>query len=105
MMKSIVIGPELNDLSEALAASGDCSRLEGTASREQLLDAGIEAAALLVITDVGLATAIPIARELNSDLRIVVYAAESLPEFARPGTDLILDPDLIDPQAVAEELL
>jgi hypothetical protein len=50
------------------------------------------------------ATAIPVARELNDGLRIVVYTDDSLPEFARPLADLILDPDLFGPEAVAEEL-
>jgi hypothetical protein len=98
-------GDDGDDLGDAIAAEGiDVRRIDGLATAEKLADAGIEDATVFAITDVVQATAIPVARELNDGLRIVVYTDDSLPEFARPLADLILDPDLFGPEAVAEEL-
>jgi hypothetical protein len=38
-------------------------------------------------------------------VRAVAYLGDSLPEFARPQTDLVVDPALLDVDAVAEELV
>jgi len=56
------------------------------------------------LTEVQQATSIPVAKDLNGNLRVVVYADGSLPDFARGQADLVVDPDLIDPGTVAEEL-
>ncbi|UPM42785.1 DUF7126 family protein [Halocatena salina] len=104
-MNAVVIGPDDEGLGDALEAAGvDTTHAEGTASREQLLDADAETAELLIVTDSTLATSIPIANEINSQLRVVVYIHDSLPEFARTSAELILDPELMDPETVAEEL-
>ncbi|KYH26457.1 hypothetical protein HAPAU_15550 [Halalkalicoccus paucihalophilus] len=104
-MNAIIAGEDAEGLGEALEAEGfDVKRIEGFADREALESAGIESADVFAITDTVHATGIPVARELNEDLRIVVYAADSLPEFARPLADLIVDPDLLSPDAVAQEL-
>lgn len=92
-------------LEDALAAEGfDVTRIDGLAGREALEDAGVDDAEVYAITDVVQATSIPVAREHNERLRIVVYARDSLPEFARPLADLIVDPDLLGPDAVADAL-
>ncbi len=52
----------------------------------------------------GQATSIAAATDLNPDLRVVVYAEGSLPDFASRQTDLVVDPDLLGSDAVAEEL-
>ncbi|TKX51860.1 CTP synthetase, partial [Halorubrum sp. SS7] len=70
----------------------------------KLEDAGIGGAGLFVLTDVEEATGIPIAKELNSDVRIVTYATRSLPEFVATVADLAVDPALLDAATVAEEL-
>jgi Trk K+ transport system NAD-binding subunit len=104
-MNAIIAGEDAEGLGEALEAEGfDVKRIEGFADSEALESAGIESADVFAITDTVHATGIPVARELNGDLRIVVYAADSLPEFARPLADLIVDPDLLSPDAVAQEL-
>lgn len=104
-MNAIIAGEDSNELGEALEAEGfDIARIEGFADREALESARIESAELFVITNVAHATGIPVARELNDSVRIVVYARDSLPEFAQPLADLIVDPDLLGTEAVAEEL-
>jgi hypothetical protein len=104
-MNAIVIGPDADGLGDALDATGvSTSHVTGTASRDQLVDAGIETTDLLAVTDAGLATSIPIAREANPDLRVVVYTHDTIPEFARATAGLIVDPDLMNPETIAEEL-
>ena len=104
-MNAIVIGPDADGLGNALDATGvSTSHIEGTASRDQLVDAGIETADLLAVTDAGLATSIPIAREANPDIQVIVYAHDSIPEFARATAGLIIDPNLMNPETIAEEL-
>lgn len=104
-MTAIVIGPDDDGLGDALEVAGVAVvHVPGTASREQLLDAGTETSDLLIVTDSALATSIPIANEINAQLRVVVYIHDSLPEFARTLPELILDPELIEPKTVAEEL-
>lgn len=104
-LTAIVIGPDDDGLGDALEAAGvDTTHAVGTASREQLLDVGTETADLLIVTNSTLATSIPIANEINPQLKVVVYIHDSLPEFARTTAELIIDPELIDPDTVAEEL-
>lgn len=104
-MMAIIAGPDADGLGTALTAQGvEVARIEGTATRDKLLRAGIERAEMFVLTDVDDATAIPIARDDNPDVRIIVYSGDSLPEFARGQTDFAVDPDLLGPDVVAEEL-
>lgn len=105
-MRAVIAGDDTSGLGDAIAAEGiDVSRIDGLATGEALGEAGIEDASVFAITDVVQATSIPVARERNPGLRIVVYADDSLPEFARPLADLILDPDLFEPEAVASEFV
>ncbi|WP_122088828.1 DUF7126 family protein [Halalkalicoccus subterraneus] len=104
-MNAVIAGEDEDGLGEALEAEGfEVTRIEGFADRVALETAGIEDATVFAITDTVHATGIPVARELNEELRIIVYAADSLPEFAQPLADLIVDPDLLSPEAIAEEL-
>ncbi|EMA38332.1 DUF7126 family protein [Halobiforma nitratireducens] len=103
---AIVAGPDNEDISPALEAEGvEVRRLEGVVSRPQLEEAGIVDADLYVLTDVDQATTIPIVCDLNDDLRTVVYADRTIPEFVKAQLDLAVDPQLIDPTVLAEELL
>lgn len=105
MTRAVIAGADSDGLGDALTAEGvEITRAEGTADRPSLEEAGILDADLLVITDMGLATTIPVAKDLNPDVRIVVYAQGSLPEFAKGQAGHILDPNLLDPEFVAEEL-
>ena len=105
MNRAIIAGEDSNGLGDALETEGfEVARIEGFADREALEEVGIESADVLAITDTIHATGIPVARELNDSVRIIVYADDSLPEFARPLADLAVDPDLLGPDAVADAL-
>lgn len=105
-MQAIFSGPDDDGLAGALEAAGvDLTRIDDLATRPKLEEAGIHEADLFVLTDLGQATAIPIAKDLNEELRVVVYANDSLPEFVRGMDVLKMDPRLLDAEAVAEELV
>ena len=102
---AIVAGPDPDGLGDALASEGfSITRIEDVVSSSTLEAAGIDDAAMLVLTDVGEASGIPVAKELNPDVRVVVYSEQSLPEVATRQTDLAVDPALLDVSVVAEEL-
>ncbi|WP_096389498.1 DUF7126 family protein [Halopenitus persicus] len=104
--RAIVAGPDDHDLAGALAAVGAAvTRIDDVVSAAALREAGIDAADLLVITDVEEATGIPIAKEENPDVRTVTYADRSLPEFVAGVADLAVDPALLDAETVAAELV
>jgi hypothetical protein len=105
MERAVIAGPDEHDLGGALGDAGvTVTRAAGTANRPALEEAGVVDADLLVLTDTALATAIPVAEDLTDDLQVVVYAQESLPEFAAGQADMLLDPELFGTDAVAEEL-
>lgn len=104
-MRAVIAGPDDGELGRALESEGvELTTVDGVASRPALEDAAIHDADLFVLTDVGQATAIAVAKDVNPDVRVVVYDEDSIPEFARSQADLIVDPNLLDASAVAEEL-
>lgn len=104
-MKAIVTDPDDHGLGDALDARGVAVvQLEGVATRESLDAAGLADADLLVLTDMRDATVIAVAKEANPDVRVVTYATDTLPEFARAITDLAVDPALLSADVVADEL-
>ncbi|WP_128904015.1 DUF7126 family protein [Halorubrum amylolyticum] len=103
---AVVAGPDEHGIGGELAALGVAiRRIEGLATADALSEAGISEAAYFVLTDVEEATGIPIAKELNPDILAVTYAERSLPEFVAGVADLAIDPALMGPEAVAEELV
>lgn len=105
MVRAVIAGGDSEGLGDALTAEGvEVTRAEGTGARPDLEAAGITDADLLVLTEMWLATSIPVAKDLNPDVRVVVYAHGSLPEFAKGQAGHILDPDLLEPSFVAEEV-
>jgi hypothetical protein len=104
--RTVVAGIDPDGLGDALAAAGaEVTRAGGTAARPELEEAGIVDAELFVLTETWLATAIPVALDLNPELRVVVYAGDSLPEFAKAQAGHIVDPAVLPAATVAEELL
>lgn len=103
-MHVIVAGANTDEIAAAIESQGHKVTIVDVANRSALDEAGIETVATLVLTEVAQATAIPVAKELNPDLRTVVYADGSLPEFVRGQVDLAIDPKLLDADTVAEEL-
>jgi hypothetical protein len=103
-MKAVVAGTDEYGITAALEAEGvDVGRVT-VANRPGLEEAGIQQADAYVLTDVAQATSISVAKDLVPELQVVVYADESLPDFARRQVDLVVDPDLLEPPTVAEEL-
>lgn len=105
-MNVVFAGPNTADLAGALDARGArVSHIDGLANRPALEEAGIHEADVYLLTDVGQATSVVVARDLNPDLRVVAYTDQSLPEFLGGQEVLAIDPALLDAEAVAEELV
>ena len=106
MSEVVVAGEDPDGLGAALEErDAEVTRAAGTATRPALEEAGIVDADVLVVTDAGLATSVPIAVDLNPDLRVVVYTRDSVPEFVKGQTGHIVDPELLSPGTVAEEIV
>jgi len=104
-MNVVFAGADTAGLSDALLDRGaDVAHIDGIANRPALEEAGIHDADVFLITDVGQATSIVVARDLNPDVRVVAYTADSLPEFVSGQRVVAMDPQLLGPEAVAEEL-
>lgn len=105
MSDVVVAGQDPDGLGAALEDRGaTVGRAAGTANRPALEEAGIVDADTLVLTDAGLATSVTVAKDLNPDLRVVVYTRDSVPEFVKGQAGHIVDPELLDAEAVAEEI-
>jgi Trk K+ transport system NAD-binding subunit len=106
MSEILIAGDDPDGVGPALeAAGGTASYVAGTADRSALEAAGVADADALVVTDAGLATSVTVALDCNPDLRIVIYTRDSVPEFVKGQAGHIVDPELLDPDTVAEELL
>jgi hypothetical protein len=103
-LRVVIHGPD-RGLAAAFEADGAAVTRATAATAQGLADAGIESADAFVLTDADRPTALVTARDANPDCRIVVYAAGSLPDFATTAADLLLDPALFEPEAVADELV
>jgi hypothetical protein len=105
-VRVVVAGADDEDVAAALSAAGaEISRVDGVATRESLDAVDVADADVLLLTEMSDATAISVAKDANPDVRVVTYARDSLPEFARAQADLALDPALFSPDLVAEELV
>jgi len=103
-MNVIVAGTDDHDIASAIHAEGHTVTTTVPANRPALEEAGIHETDVLVLTEVELATAVPVATDLNEAVRIILYADGSLPDFAARQADMLVDPNLLDPEAVAAEL-
>jgi hypothetical protein len=103
-MNVIVAGTDDSDIAAAIEAEGHDVRRVDVANRPALEEAGVHDSDVYVLTEIEQATTISVAKELNESLKVVVYAEGSLPDFATRQTDLMVDPELLDPGAVAAEL-
>jgi len=106
MSEIIIAGSDPDGIGSALEArGGDVSYATGTANRPALEEAGVLEADTLVVTDAGLSTSVTVAVDLNPELRVVIYTRDSVPEFVKGQAGHIVDPELLDPDTLAEELL
>ena len=103
-MKVTLVGSDPDDIADALEAQGHDVSVADVGNRPGLEEAGVHDADVYLLTEMDQATSIVVAKDLNPDLRVVVYAEGSLPDFASRQTDLVVDPNLLGPEAVAEEL-
>jgi hypothetical protein len=105
-MNVVFAGPDESGLAGELESRGaTVAHIDGIANRPALEEAGIHDADVYLLTDVGQATSVVVARDLNPELRVVAYTGDSLPEFLGGQEVLAMDPQLLDPAAVAEELV
>lgn len=103
-LRVVVVGTDDHEMGEAITDAGFSVSAVDIGNRPALEEAGIVDTDVYVLTEVKQATSISVAKDLNPDLKVVVYADNSLPDFARRQADLVLDPELFDPAAVADEL-
>jgi hypothetical protein len=103
-MQVIVTGTDEYSLADAIADAGHDVRPVDIGNRDALDGADVAETDVYVLTELEQATSIPVAKEQNPDLTVLVYTDGSLPDFARRQTDLMLDPALFDPEEVAAEL-
>lgn len=102
MSDVIIVGPDEPDFRECLAEHElTAERLPGAPIKEDLAGAGGASAAAIVLTDVAHASLIPVAKELNPDIQVILYTASNLPPFASAQADLSVDPGLISPAELA----
>jgi Trk K+ transport system NAD-binding subunit len=102
-MKAIIVGPD-RGLAAAFAEHSITTRQIDVGRTTNLRRAGIETADVLILTDTSEATAVPVAKDLRPELRIVVYAPDSMPEFLRAQVDASLSPTILSPSVVVDEL-
>ena len=103
-MNVVIVGSDPDSITDALAGEGHSVTVADVGNRPGLEEAGVHDAEVYLLTEMAQATSIVVAKDLNPDLRVVVYAEGSLPDFASRQTDLVVDPNLLDAAAVAEEL-
>ena len=106
-MNHIIIGGSTAEgIEQQLADAGqEVTRLDQVLTSSVLESAGIESAAVFLLTDATEATAIPLAREQNPDISIIVYSTESIPEFCKPIADMIVHPGAVSNDVLVEEIL
>jgi len=103
-MNVLIVGSDPDRITDPLEAESHTVTVADVGNRPGLEEAGVHDADVYLLTEMSQATSIAVAKDLNDDLRIVVYAEGSLPDFASRQADLIIDPNLLAPDAVAEEL-
>jgi hypothetical protein len=100
----VVVTPPNQELQAALDGAGVEYVLVEDPTGDALEAADVADAGTVVVTDVDRATAIPIVKDLNPDVTVVVFSGGTIPPFARPQADLIVDPALVDAETLAAEL-
>ncbi len=105
MTQALIVGPDRGLEAELTKNDVETTQVPIPITEADLDDAGLADAALLFITDKAEATAIPVAKRRQPEVRIVWYAPDSVPEFVTRQLDLGVDPSLIDPEVLIEEQL
>ena len=72
--------------------------------RDALSEAGVEDASAFVVTGSEFSTQIPVARNLNPELEVVLISDDA-PDYVRGAVDLILSREIADSSKVADAVL
>lgn len=92
-MKVVTVGIEAEHIDPLRDAGHEVSVAEGFGT-EALREAGVGEADAVVIGE-GYPTQVVVAKDINSDVRVVVVA-DDVPDFVRGNADLILSEELAD---------
>ncbi|MFW6449173.1 MAG: DUF7126 family protein [Halobacteriota archaeon] len=106
MSDVLLVGTDPGGLVADLEAAGlRVAHLDGTPIGPDLDEVGIAEAAVLLLTDAGQASIVPVARERNPTIAIVLYADQGFPDFASAQADLAVDRALIDVDELVDALV
>lgn len=103
-MKVVIAGADESAIADAVREEGHDVAVADVGNRPGLEEAGIHDADVFLLTEMEQATSIAVAKDLAPDVRVIVYAEGSLPDFATRQADVVVDPALLDPPTVASEL-
>ena len=103
-MKVVIVGADESAIGEAVRDAGHDVTVADVGNRPGLEEAGIHEADVFLLTEMDQATSIAVAKDLAPEVRVIVYADGSLPDFATRQADVVVDPALLDPETVADEL-
>lgn len=103
-MHVIVAGIDDHDIADAIESEDHAVERIDLANRPALEEASVHETDVIVLTEVEQATAVPVAKDLNGDVRIILYTKGSIPDFASRQADMLVDPELLDAETVAAEL-
>jgi len=103
-MNVVIVGADETAIGQAVREEGHTVTVADVGNRPGLEDAGIHEADIFLLTEMAQATSIAVAKDLAPDVRVIVYAEGSLPDFATRQADLVVDPALLEPATVAAEL-
>jgi|APHM01.1.fsa_nt_gi hypothetical protein len=103
-MRVVIVGPSQGLVAAFEDRGVEVDRVAGVAVQDELEAAGVGDTDTIVFTDVREASAVPVARTINPDVRVVFYTDDAVPEFVTPSVDLTVDPDLLDLETVVDEL-
>lgn len=103
-MNVVIAGPDDAAIADAVREEGHEVTVAPVGNRPGLEEAAIHEADVYLLTDMDQATSIAVAKDLAPDVRVIVYAEGSLPDFATRQADVVVDPALLEPETVAAEL-
>lgn len=103
MSDVILLGPDEFTLRDRLETMDiTVAHLPGNPIGADLEEAGVTEAGVLLLTSSAQASLIPVARELNPSIAVILYTRSRLPAFASAQADLSVDPELIDSTEVVD---
>lgn len=103
MSDVLIVGPDEFDITARFRETDiSAIHLDGVPVGADLDDAGIEEAKVVLLTHVDHASLIPVAKERNPDIQIVLYTSARLPPFASRQADVAIDQALVEVEEVID---